>query len=80
MLATYGYTQVHSLDGHPFGRAGILLAAVLYLGCIALSAVLAPRKLGASVGLVLGTMFAFAGLLIVAYMFLIVLTGGPGGE
>jgi hypothetical protein len=79
IVVTYGYSQAHSLDGHPFGWAAMLLAAVLYLGCVAVASVLAPLKLRAGVGIVLGTMFWVATSLLFGFYVLVILSGAGSG-
>lgn len=76
VTVTYGYSRVHSLHGHPFGRAAMLLAAALYLGCIALAAVLAPLKLRAGVEVVAGTVLLVATSIILAFYVLMIFSGG----
>lgn len=73
IVVTYGYSQAHSLDAHPVGWVAMLLAAFLYLGC---AAVLAPLKLRAGVGVVLGTMFWVATSLLMGFYVLVFLSGG----
>lgn len=76
IVVTYGYSQAHSLDAHPVGWVAMLLAAFLYLGCAAVAAVLAPLKLRAGVGVVLGTMFWVATSLLMGFYVLVFLSGG----
>lgn len=55
ILVTYEYTPTDSIPGQSLARVGMLLAMFLYLPSASISLVWAPRRLGASASLVVGT-------------------------
>jgi hypothetical protein len=57
----------------------MLLAAVLYLVCVAVAAVLVPLKLRTGFDVVLGTMFLTATLVLLGFYVLVLLSGAGSG-